>query len=99
MIERATGSKQHNSKMKIAASCTGILTKLKSVRVTSASFYAHLLALASAPSRKVTRFGPRRRRRDPTPQELAGLQRANEQRAKEARKRREAKAAAAAPAE
>jgi hypothetical protein len=70
------------------------------VRVTSQSFYEHLLALARAAPKKVrmpaTRFA---RRRDPTPAELDGLKRGNDRRAREARKRRESKAAAAAPAE
>lgn len=69
------------------------------IRITTQSFYEHLIALASAAPRKVrqpaTRFASRKRRA-PTPQELPGLQRAHEQRAKEARKRREAKAAAPA---
>jgi hypothetical protein len=63
------------------------------IRITSQSFYEHLLALASAAPKKVrmpaTRFA---RHRDPTPAELDGLKRGNEARAKEARRRREDKA-------
>jgi hypothetical protein len=67
------------------------------VKVTAESFYNHLIALASAPPRKARQPSARfSRRRDPTPQELAGLRRANEARAKEARRRREDKAAAPA---
>jgi hypothetical protein len=69
------------------------------IRITTASFYQHLLSLASAVPRKVrmppTRFASRQRRA-PTQNELDALQRANEKRAKEARKRRETKAAAPA---
>jgi hypothetical protein len=66
------------------------------IRVTTVSFYQHLLDLASRPARKVRRPSARFARRKPTQQELDGLKRGNEQRAKEARKRREAKAAAPA---
>ena len=69
------------------------------IRVTAASFYAHLLELARAPLRKVrqptARFASRKRH-PLTQQELDALKRGNERRAKEARKRREGKAAASA---
>jgi hypothetical protein len=70
----------------IAKEASGVLRRYldgANVRITAASFYAHLIALASAAPRKArqpkTRFA---RRRDPTPQEVAGLQRANAHRAK-----------------
>ena len=67
-----------------------------SVRVTSKSFYDHLVALASEPPRKVRQPAGRYRkgRRPRTPQELQGLRIGNERRAEEARERREAKAPA-----
>ncbi len=65
------------------------------VRITTKSFYEHLIALASAPAKKArqpsTRFG-QRRRRQPTPQELEGLKIGNAKRKAEAQARREAKA-------
>jgi hypothetical protein len=65
------------------------------VRITTASFYQHLAELAGAGPGKVhqpaKRFAPRQR--VPTKKELEGLKRGNEKRAKEARNRREAKAA------
>jgi hypothetical protein len=82
----------------IAKEASGVLRRYldgANVRITSVSFYEHLAALASAPSRKarqpVTRFG--QRRRAPTLQELEGLRKGNTKRAEEARKRRGAKAA------
>ena len=61
-----------------------------SVRITTQSLYEHLVELASAPVRKVrqpvTRF--QRKRRDPTPQELEALKRANAARKREAAARR-----------
>jgi hypothetical protein len=61
-----------------------------SVRVTTQSLYEHLIELASVPARKLrqpaARF--RRKRRDPTPQELDALKRANAARKREAAERR-----------
>ena len=61
-----------------------------SVRITSESLYRHLVELASVPIRKVrqpaTRF--QRKHRDPTPQELEALKRANAARKREAAERR-----------
>jgi hypothetical protein len=64
-----------------------------SVRITAKSFYAHLIALANAPARQgrkpsTTSFQKQSHPR--TPQELEGLRKANEHRAREAEQRREA---------
>jgi hypothetical protein len=71
-------------------------------RISTASVCRRLIALAilshplDGPERKARRPAGRyqKHRREPTPQELAGLQRGNAQRAEDARKRREAKVAA-----
>jgi hypothetical protein len=67
-----------------------------SVRITSESLYRHLVELASVPIRKVRQPAARfqRKRRDPTPQELEALKRANAARKRAAAERR-AKAAGA----
>jgi len=61
-----------------------------SVRITTQSLYEHLIELASVPVRKVrqpaARF--RRKRRQPTEAELAGLRLGNERRRREATTRR-----------
>ena len=66
-----------------------------SVRITTQSLYEHLIELASAPVRKVRQPAARfqRKRRDPTPQELEALKRANaaRKRAAAARKSQENK--------
>ena len=66
-----------------------------SVRITTQSLYEHLIELASAPVRKVRQPSARfqRKRRDPTPQELEALKRANaaRKRAAAARKSQENK--------
>ena len=72
-----------------------------SVRVTSESLYRHLVELASVPIRKVRQPAARfqRKRRDPTPQELEALKRANAARKREAaaRKSIKSKSVAAEP--
>ena len=67
-----------------------------SVKITSKSFYQHLRDLASAQLRKLRQPSARyqKRPRERTAAELRGLQIGNAQRAEQARKRREAKAAA-----
>lgn len=63
------------------------------VRITAASFYAHLIELASgAPDKKVRQPASRFQKiaRPRTEAELEGLRKANEQRAREAEQRREA---------
>jgi hypothetical protein len=81
-----------------AKEASGVLHRVNvglRVMVTAESFWDHLIDLANAPQRKLrqprTMFKPRRR--EPTPQELAALRRANERSAEEAQKRREAKQA------
>jgi hypothetical protein len=65
-----------------------------SVRVTTQSLYEHLIQLASVPIRKVRQPAARfqRKRRDPSPQELEALRRANEVRKREAAARKSLKA-------
>ena len=60
------------------------------VRVTSDLLYRHLVELASVPITKVRQPAARfqRKRRDPTPQELAALKRANADRKREAAARK-----------
>ena len=64
------------------------------VMVTAESFWDHLIDLANAPQKKLrqpkTMFKPRRR--EPTPQELRGLEIGNAKRAADAAARRGAKA-------
>ena len=65
-----------------------------SVRITTRSFYAHLIALANAPprqGRKPSGTSFQKKKRQPTPAELDGLARANQRRHEEkvARQRRE----------
>jgi hypothetical protein len=60
------------------------------VMITTESFWNHLIDLAAAPSRKLrapkTMF--KQRRREPTPQELSALKRANDRRHAEAQGRK-----------
>jgi hypothetical protein len=64
-----------------------------SVRVTTKSLYEHLIELASVPIRKVRQPAARfqRKRRDPTPQELEALKRANAARKRAAAARKSQK--------